>query len=160
MPAARDLKLLKGHFTNEQKEQKAKNKASTTPSVKLKAPRVIRENLDYYRIWKDTMKLYRGTDLLNALDTGLLARYCVESAKLESLYILRDRHYCFMPEDAAPLDGWTDEQLKIEGRIDSKTKMLNQMALALYMTPRARAGAVPQKPDKEAQDDPNGEMFD
>lgn len=155
MPAARDLKLLKGHFTNEQKEQKTKNKASTTPSVKLKAPRIIRDNLDYYRIWKDTLKLYRGTDLLNALDTGLLARYCVESAKLQSLYIVRDEYYTH-PDTV----GWTDTLLKIEGRIDSKTKMLNQMALSLYMTPRARAGAVPQKPDKEAQDDPNGEMFD
>jgi len=52
-----------------------------------------------------------------------------------------------------------DTMLKVETRIEAKTKMLNQMALALYMTPRARAGAVPNQPDKEPEDE-NRDMFD
>lgn len=151
LPAAKDLKLLKGHWTKEQKETKEKAKASVTPSVRLKAPETIKNNLEFYAEWKRVLRLYKGTDLLNALDVGMLERYCIEKCNLESMYSFRDKY------------GGTglDNMLKIETRIEAKTKMLNQMALALYMTPRARAGAIPSQPDKETKNgDPNAEMFD
>lgn len=150
MPAAKDIKLLKGHWTNSEMEAKEKAKASVTPSVRLKVPALIKGDVNYYAEWKSILKLYKGTQLLNALDTDLLARYCIEKCSLENMYELRNRYGEIGIEDI----------LKIETRIEAKTKMLNQMALALYMTPRARAGAIPQQPDKEAKDDPNADMFD
>lgn len=150
LPAAKDIKLLKGNWTKEQLEQKEKAKASVTPSVKLKAPAIIKENINYYRIWRETLKLYSGTELVNALDVDLLTRYCIEKYSLERMYELRNDEE--IQDDIGAL-------LKIETRIEAKTKMLNQMALSLYMTPRARAGSVPNPPDKEAGDDPNADMF-
>ena len=151
MPAAKDLTLLKGNWTKEQKAAKQKAKASVTPSVKLKPPDIIKGNIAYLSRWKDVLKLYKGTNLLNALDSDMLARYVIEKYNLENLYQKR--------EDPNVLND-VELMLKIETRIEAKTKMLNQMALALYMTPRARAGAVPNEPDKEASDDSNAEMFD
>jgi phage terminase small subunit len=150
LPAAKDLKLLTGHWTKDQRESKEKAKASVTPSVKLRVPIIIKNNINFYRIWKETIKLYNGTQLLNALDVGLLTRYCIEMHSLENIYERRAEY------DKTGLDN----MLKIETRIEAKTKMLNQMALALYMTPRARAGSIPNQPDKKAEDDPNAEMFD
>jgi phage terminase small subunit len=151
MPAAIAVDFSKKHLTKEEKEKKKQDKASVTPSVKLKPPPIIQGNIAYLSRWKDVLKLYKGTDLLNALDTDLLARYCIEKYNLEDLYLERGND---------EVRGNIELRLKIETRIEAKTKMLNQMALALYMTPRARAGAVPNQPDKEAKDDPNADMFD
>jgi hypothetical protein len=151
MPAAKDITLLKGNWTKEQKAAKERAKASVTPSVKLKPPPIIKGNIAYLSRWKDIQKLYKGTNLLNALDADLLARYVIEKYNLENLYTLRDRPD--VVEDVELL-------LKVETRIEAKTKMLNQMALSLYMTPRARAGAIPNQPDKEVkEDDATAEMF-
>ncbi len=193
MPAPIEAEFQKKHLTNEEKTTKKNAKASVTPSIKLKVPRSIRDDVNLYRIWKRTIKLYDGTELLNALDTNLLARYCEETLARDQLLDLRkqkqnitallDRSIDKLREivednsikDAIGEDNFSsilhiiaagmekfgvDTMLKIETRIESKTKLLNQMELSLYMTPRARAGAVPQKPDKEAKDDPNAEMFD
>ena len=194
MPAPKDPIMLHGHWTKDQIEEKQKSKASVTPRIKLKVPRRIRDSVNLYTIWKRTLKLYDGTELLNALDTDLLARYCEETYALEEMIKLRgnrrnvsallDQSVDKLQEiisDGSVKDEIGEENfgeilkiveegmtswglettLKLETRIEAKTKMLNQMALALYMTPRARAGAVPNQPDKEAkEDDPNAEMFD
>jgi phage terminase small subunit len=154
LPAPINVEFSSKHLTKAEKDKKQKAKASVTPRVKLKPPNNIKNNVNYYRIWKETLKLYDGTDLLNALDTGMLERYCIEKYDIDLLYKVRNAWYC----DTDQL-GWTDTLLKIEGRVESKTKTLNQMALALYMTPRARAGAIPNQPDKETED-PNAKMFD
>lgn len=155
MRTAKVVDFTKKHWTKEEIEKKQKAKASVMPSVKLKPPAAVRDNVVYYAKWKDIVKLYKGTELLNALDTGLLARYCIESVKLQRLYDLRDDLYNGDSDDFS-----IDTLLKVETRIDSKTKMLNSMALSLYMTPRARAGAIPNQPDKMAKDDDsNGDMF-
>jgi hypothetical protein len=210
MPAAKDMSLNKGHFTKNQIENREKQKASVTPSVSLKAPEIIKTDVRFMRIWKDTLKLYKGTQLLNALDGDMLARYCIEKHNLQELYKEREAYrktgysmayavkkpedkakneppadkaiswvearYKFGPgvsqeagEDVAEAGGsneikitpeaYLDTLLRLETRIEAKTKLLNQMALALYMTPRARAGAVPMKPDKEPVDG-NADMFD
>ena len=192
MPAAIEIDFSKKHLTKAEKDVKQKAKASVTPSVKLRVPRIIRDNLDFYRIWKETIKLYNGTELLNALDTGMLTRYCIEKYSMESMYELRDKKQnvsalldksvkklAEIIEDnsiqneigvenfgrileiiSIGMDRFgVDTMLKVETRIEAKTKMLNQMALALYMTPRARAGAVPNQPDKEPEDE-NRDMFD
>ena len=213
MPAAKDMSLNRGHFTKNQIENKEKNKASVTPSVSLKVPEIIKSNICFMRLWKETLKLYKGTQLLNALDGDMLARYCIEKYNLQELYKEREAYrktgYALAyavkkPDDKAKKEpdvgeaiSWiearykfgagisspqggneeedtgkaTDNEIKItpevyldtllrlETRIEAKTKLLNQMALALYMTPRARAGAVPMKPDKEPVDG-NADMFD
>lgn len=193
MPAPIEADFSKKHLTKAEKEEKEKAKASVTPSVKLKVPDEIKNNVQFYSEWKNVLKFYKGTQLLNALDTDLLTRYCIEKVSLEDMYGLRSRKHnmtALLDESINKLseiikDGsikddigrsnisrildiieigmdrfGVDTMLKIETRIEAKTKMLNQMALALYMTPRARAGAVPNQPDKEAKDDPNADMFD
>lgn len=193
MPAAIEADFSKKHLTKAEKEEKEKAKASVTPSVKLKVPDKIKNNVRFYNEWKNVLKFYKGTQLLNALDADMLARYCIEKCSMESMYELRDKKRNMtalldksidklreIVEDGSIKDEigeenfakilniitigmdrfGVDTMLKIETRIEAKTKMLNQMALALYMTPRARAGAVPNQPDKEAKDDPNADMFD
>lgn len=193
MPAAKDLQLLKGHWTKDQKDEKEKAKASVTPSIKMKVPKKIKDNLEYYKEWKKVLKHYNGTELLNALDTDILTRYCIEKCSLENMYKLRDKkrnvtalldksieQLSEIIEDRSIKNQigkenfgkileiisigmakfGVDTMLKIETRIEAKTKMLNQMALELYMAPRARAGVIPQKPDKEAKDDPNADPLD
>jgi phage terminase small subunit len=156
--AAKDHKLLRGHFTKDQLAKKEKDKASVTPSIKLRVPAIIKNNIEYFKMWKSVIKLYSGTDLLNALDTDLLSRYCIEKCSLETTYRLRDKYYKKLNEDYIDILG-IDDLLKLETRIEVKTKMLNQMALALYMTPRARAGSIPNQPDKETVDD-YADMFE
>lgn len=193
MPAPIEANFSKKHLTSKERSDKKQAKASVTPSIKLKVPRQIRDNVNLYRIWKQTLKLYDGTELLNALDTNLLARYCEETyarnrllhlrEQKQNMTVLLDRSIDKLREivqDNAIKDEIgeanfssilgiisigmekfnVDTVLKVETRIEAKTKMLNQMELSLYMNPRSRAGAVPQKPDKEASDDPNAEMFD
>lgn len=209
MPAAKDMSLNRGHFTKNQIENREKMKASVTPSVSLKVPEIIKSNVCYMKLWKETLKLYKGTQLLNALDGDMLARYCIEKHNLMELYKERDAYrktgYSLAYAVKKPADKTKDEPaaeeaiswvearykfgagispeniedqekeaendiritpeayldtlLRLETRIEAKTKLLNQMALALYMTPRARAGAVPRKPDKEPVDG-NADMFD
>lgn len=150
MRTGRALEFTDKHWTKEEKKKKEKAKASVTPSIKLKPPDLIKNNILNMKKWNSILKLYKGTDLLNALDTEMLARYCIESVNLENIYSWRNN------SDVADD---IELMLKVETRIEAKTKMLNQMALALYMTPRARAGAIPNQPDKETESDPNAEMF-
>jgi phage terminase small subunit len=150
MRTGKVTEFTKKHWTKAEKEAKAKAKASVTPSVKLKVPETIKSNIEFHTEWKRVIRLYKGTDLLNALDVGILERYCIENCSLANMYKLRNKYDKTCIEDI----------LKIETRIEAKTKMLNQMALCLYMTPRARAGAIPQQPDKEPKDDLNTDMFD
>jgi hypothetical protein len=147
MPAAKDNNLLTGHWTKQQLEDKAKAKASVTPAIKLQPSSLIKSNTLYYARWKETLKLYTGTEILNALDIGLLERYIIECVELERLYAVREEHYA----DKECLE-WVQLCLQINNRIDGKIKLLQTLALSLYMTPRARAGAVPNTPDKEPKD--------
>ena len=191
MPAALPAAFSTSHNTKAETEAKQKAKASVTPSVKLKTPQIIKNNVNFYRIWRETLKQYSGTELLNALDVDMLTRYCIERHSLEDMYDMRDRKHNVTDlldqsidklseiiADGSIVDEigsdnvsrildivaigmekfGVDTMLKIETRIEAKTKMLNQMALALYMTPRARAGAVPNQPDKEPEDE-NADMF-
>lgn len=154
MPAAKDSNLLKGHWTKEQLAEKKAAKASVTPAIKLQPSSLIKSNTLYYSRWKETLKLYTGTEILNALDVGLLERYIVEAVELERLYKVRENHYADIE-----IDRWIDLLLQINNRIDGKIKLLQTLALSLYMTPRARAGAVPNTPDKEPKD-PQKDLFD
>jgi hypothetical protein len=91
MPAAIEIDFSKKHLTKAEKDVKQKAKASVTPSVKLRVPETIKSNLNYYAKWKDVLKLYKGTELLNALDTGMLERYCIEKSSMENMYELRNK---------------------------------------------------------------------
>ncbi len=150
MPAPIDVDFQSKHLTNKEKNAKKNDKKAKTPSVKLRPPDIIRGRLDYLSRWKDVLKLYKGTELLNALDADMLARYVIEKYNLENLYLMRED-----PD----VENNVELMLKVEARIEAKTKLLNQMALALYMTPRARAGAPVQQQENGAEDDPNAEMF-
>ena len=162
MRTGKELQFSKKHFTSKEKEAKAKAKASTTPSTPLQAPDLIKGNILYAKRWRSTMKLYAGTDLLNALDMDLLARYCIESVELERLIAIREDYYNRLEkarqEEGEDPFGWSDTLKDINMRIDGKLKTLQSMALNLYMTPRARAGTVPIKADAPKAD-PGAEMF-
>lgn len=149
MPAPIDLEMTRKHYTKREKTEKKKAKKASTPTVRIKVPAIIKGNQAFLSRWKDVLKLYKGTTLLNALDADLLARYVIEKYNLEALYLRRE-------DETVQND--METLLKLETRIEGKTKMLNQMAAALYMTPRARAGAVPKTAEKP-EEDPNASMF-
>jgi hypothetical protein len=149
MSAPIDVDFSKKHYTKQEKNKKNKAKTAATPKIKLKPPTIIKGNIAYLDRWKDILKLYSGTELLNALDADMLGRYVIEKYNLEKLYLMRDD---------GEVQNNVELMLKVETRIEAKTKLLNQMALSLYMTPRARAGAVPKEPEKP-EDDPNAQMF-
>lgn len=161
MRTGKPLEFNRKHYTNAEKKAKETAKASTTPSAPLRAPELIKGNVRYAKRWRSTMRLYTGTDLLNALDVDLLARYCIESVELERLLEIREDYYNRLEKarsEGKDQFGWSDTLKDINTRIDGKQKTLMSMMLNLYMSPRARAGAVPVKPDKP-QEDPGAEMF-
>src|SRR5512139_1169460 len=56
--------------------QAASGMARRRTRVVLKPPEWVKENEKTLRVWKDTVKKLRGIELLDNLDTEILAVYC------------------------------------------------------------------------------------
>lgn len=66
------------HWTKDEVEsrQAAADQAQRQKRITLKPPEWLTENEDALKVWKDLKKKLQGIELLDNLDTELLAMYC------------------------------------------------------------------------------------
>ena len=129
------------------------------------------------RTWIEIVTIYHMLDarIVSLLDIGLLLDYCTASQQLTEIDDLRSVAMTNYGQAQKILDKATKEKgmdikilanltttvnwsfdniLKLDSRVDNKRKMLHTMRQSLYLTPRSRAGFIPEeKPPKKPQSD-------
>lgn len=153
--------LKTGAYTKKDREIGAQVEKSMQPDVDLPANapsffdfKVVKAE----QVYKRLMKYYSQLDavIVTSLDRDLIVNYCSMVSEMSELKILRRRllgMYSSNPASTPIADITT-----IDARIDRKASLIHTLAQSLYLTPRARAGAIPEK-KKEKVFDPFEEFL-
>ncbi|MGA2504214.1 MAG: hypothetical protein ABSG01_09010 [Anaerolineales bacterium] len=175
MPARKSKDLIVRHEIKADRTQRAEHEAALTPRKPLtvKAPAELTGAISQ-AVWKETVSLYFTLDarIVSILDKGLLIDYCIASEQLAQIDGLRSTAMDNYNKDQITLNkiynskkqdidvkallllinsvnGAMDEIIKLDARVDAKRKMILAMRQSLYLTPRARAGAIPNEKPAE-----------
>jgi hypothetical protein len=171
MSAKKPIDLVEEHVSKNTRAQRAAGETLLTPKIPLmlKAPAKLKGEVAR-NTWKETVALYFGLDarIVSALDRGLLVDYCITCGQLAEIDALRANAMSNYLKAQKSLDtmlaskkktdidskkllqlinavNWQmDSIIKLDNRVDRKRALLHTMRQALYLTPRSRAGVVPQ----------------
>lgn len=97
------------------------------------------------KVWRKTVERIKGMDLLDVIDTDMLAIYCDAVAKYNLMSISTDVVY-------------SDE--KNIRALQSQARLVSQYADKLGFTPAARARLIKKRADKILEEDDFGKDFD
>lgn len=146
-------------------------------ALKIKPPAELKGHASAAAIWRRLVGLYVETEgtIVTAFDADILVKYCLAEEELIELFLLRASIKKLWLQHLKMLNAMKPkaDQLKhyfdalaqanallqrfqgMDARMDGKRKMIFALAQSLYLTPRSRAGVVPQ--EKEP-DEPKSEM--
>lgn len=184
MPAKKPVSLNKRHDTKAVRMKRIASEAALTPKfpLMLRAPAKLIGAVARTK-WKETVALYFSLDarIVSVLDRGLLEDYCATCGQLAEIDNLRAKALANYFQSQKKLDkikarleeidpkkvlqlinavNWQmDLIIKLDGRTDRKRALLHTMRQSLYLTPRSRAGMIPDDKLPEKPDD-FGEKFD
>ena len=178
MPAAKPKALIVRHDTKAELQARADKEAAFTTLYQL--PRGTPAELKDYPMagstWRRLMREFTSIEesYVISLDRDMLISYCMLVEQLEQLEEMRKVAYAHWMSLAKKVDvvktkgdaalalkisvevsGVFDLILKLDARADQKRKTIFAMQKSLYMTPRARAGAIPRR---KAPEQPKDEM--
>ena len=110
-------------------------------------------------MWLRLAELYRSmtADVVCTLDRDLLVDYCLVTEQVVELDAVRAAVLKGMKKKGSILS--IQELTKVDARVDRKRSLLLQLRQSLYLTPRARAGVVPEGKPKEPPPDPLEELL-
>lgn len=169
MAAKKDSSLHKRHDAKSDRESRAAAEEALKPTTKLsvKPPAELSGHARASKIWKRIMSLYGETkgEIITAFDENLLVRYCLSLEEIGEIYGLRkvvlklwDQHAKWLEKLKPKNENLKDyfkalEQVNallqrfqgMDARLDNKRKMILAMEQSLYLTPRSRAGVVPEE---------------
>lgn len=173
---AQPIELLQAngrkHLTKAEIEER-KNNEIKLGTKKMTCPDFVKNDVEAYKKWKETLKIYKDFDFVSSGDVGLLARYCkTYSEYLELLKVyqrIKDIHF-----DCLELDDYLDEfdeegkarfgykvkkqirdiisvngMLSIETAVNKKMDMLIKMEDRLFLNPLAKVKNVPKQTKEE-----------
>lgn len=126
------------HWTRAQVEARAQaaEGLKRTKRVMIKAPKWL--SADALGVWKQTIKLVRGLDLLDNIDSTLLGVYCTTVVQYRTLTMPK------FDEDGKP------QELTADGvkAMQAYVRILTQLTDKLGFSPAARARLVKKKADE------------
>ena len=185
MSARKSKDLIVRHDTKTDRSRRADRETALTPRKPLtvKSPAELTGAVGQ-KTWKETVSLYFTLDarIVSILDRGLLIDYCIacdQLAEIDGLRVAAVNQYISAKEALEKLlaqkgelnaktflqvnnsVNWSyDEILKLDARADQKRKMILSMRQSLYLTPRARAGALPSEKQPEKPQSAMSQLID
>ena len=153
MPSAvKTAENMSKHLTKEEKAARVEAESAVKPKrkkVKLKPPFWLGDkDSEARKLWASILKRMAGLDILDDLDTEMLATYCKQIEERTRLQMLLETgSYDSMKE-----------MLAIDKQISSIDSISATYAERLGLTPSGRA-RLAAKRAQEAQDDPDGDLF-
>lgn len=184
MPARKPSSLNRRHETAAERQARADAESALTPEseLPLNSPDQLSGHRFAQSVWRRMMRTFDELEgiITTKLDLDLLVDYCLmmeQAAELdqmrkeailalEILKLLRDQYmkekdYVSAEKAAAKLAPAMELVVKIDSRADRKRAELNKMRTYLYLTPRARAGANPEKKNNQEEElDPMAALLD
>lgn len=178
MPAAKPKALIVRHETKAELQARADKEAAFTTDYQLPkgTPAELKDYPTAGSTWRRLMREFTSIEeeYVISLDRDMLISYCMLIEQLEQLEEMRKVAYALWQSLAKTVDvvakkgdreraleisvevsGVFDSILKLDARADQKRKTIFAMQKSLYMTPRARAGAIPRR---KAPEQPKDEM--
>lgn len=171
MPAKKPNGLITRARTKEESETRAAGEKAMQPEgdVFARMPPALKGHAAATVAWKRLAEnhyaLPEENRWLCLLDLDMLVDYCllieqvVEMDAVRSVVVKRltaKRKPKSLNEIAV-----LDDLVKLDARVDRKRALLMQLRQSLYMTPRARAGVVPDNKEKpDEQTDPLEELLE
>ena len=176
MPARKPKDLNTRAETKAARNRRADGETALTPRKALTSTPPPQLTGDVARrTWVEIVSIYLMLDarIVSLLDMGLLLDFCEASQQLSEMDAMRtdaitNYHNAQAARDKANeatdikifamltnAVNWAfDNSVKLDARVDQKRKMLHTMRQSLYLTPRSRAGFIPEeKPPEKKQSD-------
>ncbi len=149
MPARKPLELhskTDRHTTRYEERRAAENAITPEARLSTRPPAELSGYPVAQKAWRFHVKLYQALKmrLATPLDTHTLLEYCLGWQYLDDLKQARKKAL-----DA----GDTKTLLSLDARIDSKGSRLDVLRSLLYLTPRSRAGVIPDAKEPENKPD-------
>ena len=176
MPAKKPTDLIQRHETASERQARVSRDDAMAPkrALPVSAPAQLKGHPVASAVWRRMMRVYGELEaqVVTLLDQDMLIDYCILSEQVTELDDLRRESYATWkklndrwPEVESELFGKEllsavvelrmafKDVVALDGRVDRKRALLLQLRQSLYLTPRARAGAIPaQKAPEETPD--------
>lgn len=155
------------HLSKSEIESRKKSETQIGSHI-IKCPAYIKENVDAYAKWKETIKLYKDTKIISSGDVGFLARYCMAFSEYIELLDRKKRinhisensdEVLEYIEDSDEFDFRIQKQLrdmvsteailKIDTAINKKMILLIQMEDRSFLNPLAKVKNIPKAPEEK-----------
>lgn len=183
MPARKPAGLRNRAETKAETAARIANEAALEPErgLSLQAPTRLKDHPVAQAAWRRLMRMYGELQatVVTRMDMDLLVDYCILMEQVGELDELRksamDTWRAMQqawPEIVASMDvkkileasallqATYSDMIKLDGRVDRKRAFLLQLRQSLYLTPRARAAAVPEKKEKPEEPDELEKLLD
>jgi hypothetical protein len=173
MPARKPRALNTRKETKAQRNARIAAESAATPKTSLDkaAPASLKGHTQARKTWKRLIDLYFETEgtIVTAFDEDLLIKYCLAEEELDELFDMRSQIKKLWTAHSKLLTRIKvkPDELKIyfntlaqanallqrfqgmDARMDGKRKLVFALSQSLYLTPRSRAGVVPQPKEQE-----------
>ena len=175
VPARKPQGLHSRHSTKPEIEKRNAQEEALQPARALpKEPARLEGHPVAAKTWRRLLQEFDGLKavVVTRLDIDLLLDYCLLTEQVEELdelrtsarEVWRGAYEAFLAakKELSPLEvskyadkvqGGFDQILKLDGRADRKRALLLQIRQTMYLTPRSRAGAAPEKKDPPEEPD-------
>jgi hypothetical protein len=183
MPARKPAGLRNRAETKAEKAERIANEAALEPErgLSVQAPARLKDHPVAGAAWRRLMRTYGQlkATIVTRMDMDLLVDYCILMEQVGELDELRAASFAawkklderwteiegeFKGKDLltafAQLQSAFTDVIKLDGRVDRKRAFLLQLRQSLYLTPRARAAAVPAKKEKPIPPDELEQLLD
>jgi phage terminase small subunit len=183
MPARKPAGLRNRAETKADKAARIANEAALEPErgLSTQAPARLKDHPVAQAAWRRLMRMYGELQatVVTRMDQDLLVDYCMLLEQLQEMDDLRkssvdvwnmlDQQRKVLMESGqvaeailmAAKEADTFEMIvKLDSRADRKRSLLLQLRQSLYLTPRARAAAVPAKKEKPEEPDELEKLLD
>lgn len=159
MPASKPQSLHTSAKTKADRQARQQAEDEVTPKGELpKSVRALHGHKVAQAIWKRLAAEYAGLEatIVTRLDVDMLVDYCLMMEQMVDLDAARKKAVDVVakPETVEQMLKGLELLNRLDARADRKRALLLQWRQSLYLTPRARAGAVAaRKPPEQPVDE-------
>ena len=148
---AKRTENMNQHLTDAEKAARQQAEAEVMPDrpegANLKKPRLMGKDAAAARYWRVVLSRMDGLDILDDLDSEMLATYCVMLSRYERL-----------SGKVRELDD-VEKLSAMEGKLQALERNLLQYAEKLGLTPSGRARLAAKRAENAGEEDPDADLF-
>lgn len=152
----KSLDNMSKHLTKAEIDARSALESTAMPSRTPKKPKLIIQDKAAGKHWSRILKAMDGLEIIDVLDTDVLAIYCAKLSRrdeLQAQYLVQREHYAANPDSTT---------LKLMVSISSELQSIERDLLAyaskLGLTPESRVRLAKRMAEQEEYD-PDGDLF-